>query len=220
MYTFNTQDVETRWSYTYLLLKRLLDTRDAVFKTQEILAEQNQLPDGLKLTNQDWTNMECYCQILESFHYFTTIIQSRINITISLGTPLLAAIYKSLDNNLIYANQPLALKLKQEIKNRFFSSQLTNDETLAILCDPRMKNFWWADTRGNNLISVNLMKDIFKESIFKLYKASKDYYANIHQDLEVEEEVNEVEENVANNTVYIYLYLYNYIILDNSQFFS
>jgi hypothetical protein len=93
-------DVSTRWSSTYLLLKRLLELRDSV----TIVCEELDM-DGL--LNTEWAALKKIVNLLEPFASYTQLVSAEKTVTFSAIVPCIEELRLHLEkvtNFHIYAN--------------------------------------------------------------------------------------------------------------------
>lgn len=129
------QDVETRWNSTYLMLERIVATKNAVISTLSL-----KRPD-LLLSLEEWEYIEEIIPILKPFYEVTVEFCSENNVTLSKVT-VICNLLETFMAKCVSTNRnvsALISKIKSEMKVRFNDYEKNPLYAESTLLDPRFK---------------------------------------------------------------------------------
>ncbi|KAI8125965.1 Zinc finger BED domain-containing protein 4 [Lucilia cuprina] len=133
-----TQDVETNWSITYLMMKRFVEQKIAIsFYSEEKGDIEN-------LTTEEWNYLKNIVESLKSIYEATTDL-SADTATISVIIPLIKMLESKLEE--ADAEDHLQNNLKLALNNRFNFIETNPLLIMSTLLDPRFKNKYLSITQ-------------------------------------------------------------------------
>lgn len=132
------QEVTTRWNSAFQMMKRIIQTSDALNRT---LLKIPKAPQPLPA--EEMTVLKEVVDILSCFEEATTKVSGTKYITISLVIPIVQGIYKTLENKMLDLQtdegKQICLKLQQSIQQRLFPYERRTLTQMGTLLDPRFK---------------------------------------------------------------------------------
>lgn len=152
------QSVKTRWNSTFLMLKRLIEQREAVIGvlSDRTVTTRNQAGQ-LMLSEDEWTLIENIANVLQPFELVTTLLSSDSQPTISIVMPILQSLVQNFlsktkdedPDDITKMKNQLLLKLRSRFKR--FKDVLCADQSvtgsleitvldISTFLDPRFKN--------------------------------------------------------------------------------
>jgi hypothetical protein len=133
--------VATRWNSDFIMVRRLVDEREAV------AAELSASGKVDNLTNAEWKLAEGYATILSNFEQASRELCSETYPTMSMKIPALHGLIKGLKDFVSNSTNRgsgiiLARKLKQAVENRFVNFNNVMPDAACTFLDPRYKNMY------------------------------------------------------------------------------
>lgn len=149
------QSVKTRWNSTFLMLKRLIEQREAVIGvlSDRTVTTRNQAGQ-LMLSEDEWTLIENIANVLQPFELVTTLLSSDSQPTISIVMPILQSLVQNFLSKTNDEDTDDVTRMKnqllQEMRSRFkdvlcSDYSVTGSLEISVLdistfLDPRFKN--------------------------------------------------------------------------------
>ncbi|KAL2925252.1 putative AC transposase, partial [Bienertia sinuspersici] len=160
-------DCPTRWNSTYLMLKRVIEAKEAL-----ILFGTIDLSFDYVLTDEEWKIVEYVCNFLEPFDCITKLFSGSDYPTANLYFPYILAIEKLLvlgHNHKVPSIQDMASAML--VKFEKYWSDYSIVLGIAILLDPRYKNVMIRSALGRLYISGEVERRVkeIREAFIELY---------------------------------------------------
>ncbi|KAL2897901.1 Zinc finger BED domain-containing protein RICESLEEPER 2 [Bienertia sinuspersici] len=160
-------DCPTRWNSTYLMLKRVIEAKEAL-----ILFGTVDLSFEYVLTDEEWKIVEYVCNFLEPFDCITKLFSGSDYPTANLYFPYILAIEKLLvlgHNHKVPSIQDMASAIL--VKFEKYWSDYSIVLGIAILLDPRYKNVMIRSALGRLYISGEVERRVkeIREAFIELY---------------------------------------------------
>lgn len=204
------KDIETRWNSTYLMLRRVLQLKEAVTRALDLMTE-------LKNIKICWEDLADIVKFLKPFYDITNKISSGSTSTMSIVAPVVPILKEELSchfNN-VYLDEAAQNFVSKITK---YEDKLINDLTItAALLDPRIKNTFLpqstritaGDSLRNQILCINGENDqIGTPSTFNSssYSIEEDLLSKIYTNDESDEVERYLSSGVESSSVDISAY--------------
>lgn len=153
------QEVKTRWNSTLYMLKRIVDTADALNRT---LLKSKKAPSPI--TAEEMIILKDLIKCLDIFEDATNKVSGATYVTVSLIIPITFGIYCNLTdlvkNLSSEEGKSFGLSLIESVKQRLFPYETRTIPRIATILDPRFKKEGFRSTENANQAAIFMEQEM------------------------------------------------------------
>ncbi|XP_063221590.1 zinc finger BED domain-containing protein 4-like isoform X2 [Bacillus rossius redtenbacheri] len=146
------QNVDTRWSSEFLMLKRLLQIKAA------LVAEHANSGNTEMLSSSEWKQAESIVEVLQPLAEATEEMSGESYPTTSMIIPILHCLTSNLESHAQQQKDGIlfAKALCKNLKSRFPNFKKEQVSCIAMLVDPRFKGVLMSDVEAGSILGTEL----------------------------------------------------------------
>ncbi|XP_060759792.1 zinc finger BED domain-containing protein 4-like [Neoarius graeffei] len=141
------QECATRWNSTFCMLKRILETKDAIISTLALINAP-----GDALSQEEWELVKEVCTILQPFEEVTVEISADSNVTASKMLLLCKGLQQVTGQHQLTVTvqkvKELVAALCSAVDRKFLHMEFNTVLSETTLLDPRFKKLAFSDNRA------------------------------------------------------------------------